>query len=112
MEASPGALRALHGLQAQAKKREGRVRLQVEDAGAGIAPELQALLFEPFQRLGHENSAIQGTGIGLALCLELASLMGGHMGVHSVPGQGSCFWIEFEPSAEPVHLAGAPAVRR
>lgn len=72
----------------------GVVRLYVEDGGMGIEPQLQAALFEPFQRLGKENTSIQGTGIGLALCRELAGLMGGSMGLHSVPGEGSRFWIE------------------
>lgn len=72
----------------------GVVRLYVEDGGMGIEPELQAELFEPFQRLGKENTSIQGTGIGLALCRELAGLMGGSMGLRSTPGEGSRFWIE------------------
>ncbi|WP_025128598.1 sensor histidine kinase [Pseudomonas sp. PH1b] len=71
-----------------------RVRLFVEDEGLGIEPDLQSALFEPFQRLGKENTAIQGTGIGLALCRELAGLMGGDMGLFSEPGKGSRFWVE------------------
>ena len=72
----------------------GNIRLLVEDTGLGISADLQAQLFEPFQRLGRENTAIQGTGIGLSLCREFASLMHGQMGVHSEPGVGSRFWIE------------------
>ncbi len=71
-----------------------RVRLLVEDTGLGIEPALQQQLFEPFQRLGRENSAIQGSGLGLSLCQELAALMGGRMGLRSEPGIGSSFWIE------------------
>lgn len=70
------------------------VRLFVEDTGQGIDAELQEQLFRPFQRLGKENSKIQGTGIGLALCQELAALMGGRMGVISEVATGSRFWIE------------------
>lgn len=84
---------------AGAESLAGALRLYVEDGGMGIEPELQAELFEPFQRLGKENTAIQGTGIGLALCRELAGLMSGSMGVYSVPGEGSRFWIEL-PDAE------------
>ncbi|WP_349568665.1 ATP-binding protein [Azotobacter salinestris] len=72
----------------------GHIRLIVEDTGLGIDKSKQAQLFEPFQRLGQENSAIQGTGIGLSLCRQFASLMGGSMGVNSEPGIGSSFWIE------------------
>ncbi|MFS2159722.1 ATP-binding protein [Pseudomonas sp. Pseusp122] len=70
------------------------VRLFVEDTGQGIDADLQEQLFRPFQRLGKENSKIQGTGIGLALCQELAALMGGRMGVISTVAIGSRFWIE------------------
>jgi len=72
----------------------GHVRLIVEDTGLGIAPDLQDQLFQPFQRLGRENTAILGTGIGLSLCREFAQMMRGRMGVHSEPGIGSSFWIE------------------
>jgi CheY-like chemotaxis protein len=70
------------------------VRIIVKDRGMGISTELQGQLFKPFQRLGRENTAILGTGIGLSLCRELAGLMGGRMGVSSHPGLGSSFWIE------------------
>ncbi len=84
----------------------GQLRLLVEDTGLGIASDLQHKVFEPFQRLGRENSMIQGTGIGLSLCRELASLMHGRMGLHSEEGIGSSFWIELalydsKPSTAP-----------
>ncbi|MGG2399787.1 ATP-binding protein [Pseudomonas sp. SH1-B] len=72
----------------------GRVRLAVSDTGMGIAAGLQPLLFEPFQRLGQENGAIQGTGIGLSLCKEYAALMNGEMGLESEIDRGSRFWID------------------
>ncbi len=81
----------------------GHVRLLVEDTGLGIEPAQQAQVFEPFQRLGRENSMIQGTGIGLSLCLEFARLMNGQMGLHSEPGVGSRFWIEL-PRLAPAAL--------
>nr|EKM95901.1 signal transduction histidine kinase [Stutzerimonas degradans] len=79
-----------------------RVRLIVEDTGLGIDPQQQDQVFEPFQRLGRENSMIQGTGIGLSLCLEFARQMNGQMGLHSEPGVGSRFWIELEQAPAPV----------
>lgn len=77
-----------------------QLRLYVSDTGLGLSHQQQSQLFEPFQRLGRENSTIQGTGIGLALCRELAELMGGRMGLHSTPGAGSCFWIELPLAQE------------
>ncbi|MBS67635.1 MAG: histidine kinase, partial [Pseudomonas sp.] len=78
----------------RAETSPGHVRLLVEDSGLGIEPAQQAQVFEPFQRLGRENSMIQGTGIGLSLCLEFARLMNGQLGLHSEPGVGSRFWID------------------
>ena len=83
------------------------VRLWVEDSGAGLTPEQQAQLFQPFQRLGRENSSIPGTGIGLVLCRELAGLMGGDMGFRSTLGSGSRFWIDLPGAAAPEPAAAA-----
>ncbi|MDX1298460.1 MAG: ATP-binding protein [Pseudomonas sp.] len=78
------------------------VRLWVEDNGAGLSVEQQASLFQPFQRLGRENSNIPGTGIGLVLCRELATLMAGEMGFSSSVGLGSRFWIDLPGAAAPI----------
>lgn len=69
-------------------------RISIKDTGYGIAPELQEGLFEPFNRLGNDHSEIQGTGIGLVISRELTRLMGGELGVESVAGTGSTFWID------------------
>ncbi|MFL7960854.1 ATP-binding protein [Pseudomonas kielensis] len=86
-----------------------RLRLYVTDTGMGIPPALQAELFRPFQRLGKENSSIQGTGIGLALCRDLALLMHGSMGLESHVEVGSTFWIDMCSSAFPAP-GGDPTV--
>ncbi|WP_413795339.1 MULTISPECIES: sensor histidine kinase [unclassified Pseudomonas] len=78
-----------------------RLRLYVTDTGIGISPDLQEELFRPFQRLGKENSSIQGTGIGLALCRDLALLMHGTMGFESHVNVGTTFWIDMCSSAFP-----------
>ena len=85
---------------------EGRLRLAVTDTGQGLTPAQQALLFQPFQRLGAEKSGIEGTGIGLTIALKLMEAMNGSLGVTSTPGLGSCFFLELPP-AEGV-AAGTP----
>lgn len=72
----------------------GCIRLIVEDGGPGLTPEKKAQLFEPFNRLGLERSAIEGHGIGLALSKRLVELQDGQMGVDSEAGQGAAFWVE------------------
>jgi PAS domain S-box-containing protein len=72
----------------------GRIAVQVQDTGPGIAPERLGELFTPFNRLGREHGRIDGAGVGLALSQGLARLMGGEIRVHSQPGAGSVFTLE------------------
>lgn len=74
------------------------VRIEVIDKGPGLSAEKQAQLFEPFNRLGLERSAVEGHGIGLTLAKRLTELQGGSIGVISAPGEGAVFWVEL-PSA-------------
>jgi signal transduction histidine kinase len=67
--------------------------IEVADSGVGIAAEHLGRVFEPFQRGAHGHSAIEGTGIGLAVCKSLVELMGGTIGVHSAPDQGALFSV-------------------
>ncbi|MHB8330149.1 MAG: hybrid sensor histidine kinase/response regulator, partial [Acidimicrobiales bacterium] len=75
----------------------GGVRFSVHDTGLGIPHEQQDLLFVPFSRLGAERSAVEGTGVGLALSKQLVEVMGGTIGVESYAGRGSTFWVELLP---------------
>jgi len=69
--------------------------IKVSDTGTGISPEGLKDLFQPFTRLGYENSDIEGAGIGLTISKELVELMGGEIGVQSVVGEGSTFCVKF-----------------
>ena len=70
-----------------------RVSIDVIDSGIGIAPEHLAQLFQPFQRGAHAHSAIEGTGIGLAVSHSLVALLGGRLNVRSTAGEGSTFSV-------------------
>jgi CheY-like chemotaxis protein len=78
-----------------------RIRISVQDSGEGLPPEKLAQLFQPFNRLGQEAKAKEGTGIGLVVSKRLVELMGGEIGVESTVGKGSVFWFELNLAAEP-----------
>ena len=84
-----------------------RIRINVRDTGAGLPPEKRAQLFEPFNRLGQEHGAEQGTGIGLVMSKRLVELMGGVLGVESQVGVGSVFWCEVGAAVAPELEAAA-----
>ncbi|MGQ9928431.1 MAG: sensor histidine kinase [Chloroflexaceae bacterium] len=72
----------------------GALRLEVEDTGAGIAPEDLPHVFERFYRADRGRTREQGgSGLGLTIAQELVRLQGGVMGVQSAPGQGARFWF-------------------
>ena len=78
-----------------------RVEISVTDTGMGMTPAQMEELFKPFNRLGRERSALQGTGIGLVISRRLAELMGGSIGVKSFPGEGSSFTLKLPKSIDP-----------
>ncbi|MBC7404317.1 MAG: response regulator [Cytophaga sp.] len=71
------------------------IRLNIRDTGFGMTEEQLAQLFQPFNRLGREGTAEEGTGIGLVTSRKLVEMMDGIVGVESSVGVGSVFWIEF-----------------
>jgi PAS domain S-box-containing protein len=78
----------------------GRVRISVTDTGSGLSSEQIGQLFQPFNRLGQQTSAEQGTGIGLVVSKRLMELMDGLVGVESTVGAGSIFWLELNSTAQ------------
>jgi PAS domain S-box-containing protein len=90
----------------------GRVRVSVSDSGPGIASDKMSLLFKPFERLGAEQTHVEGTGLGLALARRLVEAMGGAIDVESAPGHGSTFSVELPHAPRPAETAASerPAV--
>ena len=86
----------------------GRLRLTVSDTGLGLSPDQIDRLFQPFERLGREESDVQGSGIGLALSKQLAELMHCTLGAASVQGLGASFWIDMPVAAAASAVAQGP----
>ena len=87
------------------------LRFEVTDTGPGIPGDLQSRLFQRFSQVDASTTrTFGGTGLGLAICKGLAEAMGGKVGVLSIPGEGSCFWVEI-PSALAAPEADRPLNR-
>ncbi|MBM3116877.1 ATP-binding protein [Jeongeupia naejangsanensis] len=85
---------------------EGELRVVVTDTGQGIASDKQSSLFQRFfQAESGSTRRHGGTGLGLAISKLLVELMGGRIGVHTVPGAGSSFWFTL-PANVSSHASG------
>jgi CheY-like chemotaxis protein/anti-sigma regulatory factor (Ser/Thr protein kinase) len=95
-----------------------QVAIVVSDTGPGLAADDLERIFLPFERLGAERTAVEGTGIGLPLAKALAEAMRGQLTVSSVLGQGAAFTVSLNrapdliqiprPSPAPGSLAVGP----
>jgi signal transduction histidine kinase/ActR/RegA family two-component response regulator len=104
-----------HGAILLGARRHGdRVRIEVWDTGAGIAPEHREAIFQEFFQVGNpERDRAKGLGLGLAIVARLARLLGNRIEMRSHPGKGSVFAVELpmgEARAEIEPMTQAPAL--
>jgi signal transduction histidine kinase len=89
---------------------DGRVVVAVQDTGPGLSADKMARLFNPFDRLGAEETQVQGTGMGLALSKGLMEAMGGDLTAESVEGKGTTFTVALaELAGQPGSRSGVPS---
>jgi signal transduction histidine kinase/CheY-like chemotaxis protein len=89
---------------------DGGVEIVVRDTGPGMTPEQVARLFRPYSQAEVSTARrYGGTGLGLSICRDLASMMGGDIGVESEPGRGSAFRVRLPlPAAAAAPARAAP----
>ena len=105
-----GSVEVSLALRAQGDQ-EDELEFAVTDTGIGIATADQAALFETFSQVDSSSTRhFGGSGLGLSIVRSLAQAMGGSVGMHSNPGQGSRFWFRIRAHSEAAPLAQAKAL--
>jgi CheY-like chemotaxis protein len=85
------------------------VRVTVADNGIGVDSQQIATLFDPFKQADSSTARNHGgTGLGLAICKRIIVMMGGEIGVESVPGEGSTFSFTFRAAGTDGFAEGGP----
>lgn len=69
------------------------IEVQIADTGIGIHEQDLSRIFDDFVRLAPDATRVEGTGLGLGIARNLATLMGGRIGAESIHGEGSLFWV-------------------
>ena len=87
---------------------DGQVEISVTDSGVGMTAEQLSALFQPYNRLDRERTAVEGTAIGLVISRRLVELMGGTLQVRSAPAQGSVFTLRLPATDDPAPALALP----
>ncbi len=92
------------GILVAARRRQGRVSIEVSDTGVGIARADQGRIFDEFVQIGNpERDRSKGLGLGLAIAQRLAAILESRIEISSVEGRGSRFSLSL-PGAEPAKV--------
>ncbi len=101
------------GVEVSVVEQSGRIKFEVKDTGIGIPAEDTSHLFQKFYRVDSSDTReIGGTGLGLYLIKKLAENMSGQVGVESVYGKGSTFWVEFQSLSREEAILKAKEMRQ
>ncbi|MBP9905256.1 MAG: response regulator [Rhodoferax sp.] len=99
----------IEGRELRRDAEQADLEFSVTDTGLGIAPDQQALLFQPFSQADSSTTRrFGGSGLGLSIVRSLAHLMHGDVGVSSASGQGSRFWFRIRVTCSSECLAQTP----
>jgi PAS domain S-box-containing protein len=89
----------------------GVLTIEVHDTGYGIHKSQYDAVFEPFNRLGAEQTNTEGSGVGLVITKQLVEMMGGELDFCSEPGQGTCFRVTFKRAEQWTTADSEPQTR-